>query len=268
MKVLSAGLTDPGLVRKNNEDAFRVDETAGLLVVADGMGGHAAGEVASRMAVDVVHQQVLQGLKTGKIPALGNFSKDLSDRAHLLASSLVFANDMIYAVSQDSPEKRGMGTTIVAVLLNGSKFAVAHVGDSRLYVFRNGNLTQITQDHSLVAEQVAKGLLTSEQAEKSEIKNVLTRALGIGPEVEVDVNEADLFPGDVVLLCTDGLNKMAEDSTIREELAKLSDPEKICDNLVRMAVDRGGRDNVTVVAAVALRSGLKERVSGFFKKKK
>lgn len=267
MKITAAGLTDPGQVRKNNEDNYWLDDQIGLMVVADGMGGHAAGEVASQMAVDVVKEQVGNGLKTGKIPAMGERPIHLSDRAQLLATTVQMANEIIYSSAQDRVEKRGMGTTLVAVLADKKSFAVANVGDSRLYLFRAGKLSQVTRDHSLVQEQVSKGLMTAEQAEQSDLKNVLTRALGVGPEVDVDVDEHPLLPGDLLLLCTDGLCKMMEDGVIESELQKMTTPADMCVRLVKLANDRGGKDNVTVIVAQAERSGLWEQMSGMFDKK-
>ncbi|HRY28693.1 MAG TPA: Stp1/IreP family PP2C-type Ser/Thr phosphatase [Elusimicrobiota bacterium] len=266
MKFVAAGLTDPGQVRKNNEDNYWVDPDLGLLIVADGMGGHASGEVASQMAVDLVKAQVANGLKTGKIPAMGEKPLHLSMRAHLLAVSLRMANEVVYEASQSRAENKGMGTTIVAVLADRKSFAVAHVGDSRLYLHRGGKLRQLTRDHSVVAEQVAKGLLTPEQAEQSEIKNVLTRALGVGPEVEVDVDEQSLRADDVLLLCTDGLPRMADDAVIQDVLAHSTDPLEICNALIKIANERGGKDNVTVAVARAFASGILEKIVGRFKR--
>jgi PPM family protein phosphatase len=264
MKLESAGLTDPGLVRKNNEDCYWVDGDLGLLVVADGMGGHAAGEVASQMAVDTIRQQVAQGLKTGQIPAVGQKPIHLSDRAHLLTAAVHMANEMVFTAADRRPDRKGMGTTVVSVLVGSTSFAVAHVGDSRAYLYRGGKLKQITRDHSLVAEQVAKGLMTEEQAEASDIKNVLTRAVGIGPQVEVDADEYPLKPEDVLILCSDGLCRMAPDGEIAAALSGLNNPSEMCHNLVRLAVDRGGRDNVTVIVGKMQRSGLLERIAGKF----
>jgi PPM family protein phosphatase len=267
MRLLAAGLTDPGQVRKNNEDNYWVDQETGLLLVADGMGGHAAGEVASQMAVDVIREQVSRGLTTGQIPAMGDLPMHLSDRAHLLYSTVKMANEVIYTSAQERVEKKGMGTTLVSVLVGKKNFAVAHVGDSRLYMMRDNKLRQVTRDHSLVAEQVAKGLLTPEQAEQSEMKNVLTRALGVAPEVQVDVDEVALAPGDILLLCTDGLCRMMDDDVIEEELKNLRPLSEMCHNLVKIANDRGGKDNVTVVLAQMEKSGLWDQVSGFLNKK-
>jgi PPM family protein phosphatase len=269
MKIIAAGLTDPGQVRQNNEDNYWVDPELGLLIVADGMGGHAAGEVASQLAVDVIKEQVANGLKTGRVPAMGvELPMHLSQRAHLIASTVHMANEVIYSAAQERAEKKGMGTTIVVVLADKKNYCVAHVGDSRLYMFRDGTLRQVTRDHSLVAEQVARGLLTAEQAEKSDIKNVLTRALGVGPEVEVDVDEHSLQPNDLLLLCTDGLCRMASDDEIAAELRRLKDPVEICHTLVKMANERGGKDNITVAAGRAVGTvGLWQKISGAFGKK-
>ena len=260
MKLKVAALTDPGKVRKNNEDNCWVDQDLGLLIVADGMGGHAAGEVASQMAVDVIREQVALGLKTGKIPAVGQKPIHLSQRAHLLTAALHVANEMIFAAAERQADKKGMGTTIVGVLVDEKSFAVAHVGDSRLYLPTGA--CAITRDHSLVAEQVAKGLMTAEEAEKSRSKNVLTRALGIGQAVEVDADEYPLKPDDVLMLCSDGLCRMEDDPVIADAMSGLNNPSEMCHNLVRLAVDRGGKDNVTVVVGKMERSGLLKKCPG------
>jgi protein phosphatase len=179
-----------------------------------------------------------------------------------LTSAVHVANEIVFAASEKRLDRKGMGTTLVAVLVGDKSFAVAHVGDSRLYAFQRGALRQITRDHSLVAEQVAKGLLTEAQAETSDIKNVLTRALGISPTVEVDADEYPLKPGDALLLCSDGLCRMADDGEISAALSALDDPSEMCHNLVRLALDKGGKDNVTVVIGKMERSGFFERLAG------
>lgn len=246
MRFTSAVLSDVGKVRQNNEDSGLVDDSLGLLMVADGIGGHAAGEVASQLAVQVVRDQVRQALETGKIPAVGAVPDHYSDRARLLHAAIHLANDMILETANKNPSRRGMGTTVVAALKHGKRVTIAHVGDSRLYLYRKGKLRQITNDHSLVAEQVAQGLLTPEQAEKSDIQNVLSRALGVNPEVEVDVSEPALESGDLLLLCSDGLSRMVKDDDIARELDPRKEPAEMCHNLVRAALERGGKDNVTV----------------------
>jgi protein phosphatase len=204
------------------------------------------------------------GLSSGKIPAVGHKPPHLSDRAHLLSASVHMANEMVYTASERQHDKHGMGTTIVAVLVHDGKFAVAHVGDSRLYLYRKGTLKQVTRDHSLVAEQVAKGLMTPEEAEKAETKNILTRAVGISAAVEVDVDEYAMKSGDVLVLCSDGLCRMVSDMVIADGISGLNDTHKMCENLVRSAVDAGGQDNVTVVVGGLFRGGFFERIGGRF----
>ncbi len=261
MKMEATVLSDTGKVRQTNEDSCLVDEALGLLIVADGMGGHAAGEVASRLAVDVVREQVARGLQTGKIPAIGVPAPHWSDRTRLLAAAVHLANDVVFRASQERFERRGMGTTIVACLVNGSRLSVVHVGDSRFYLFRGGKLLTATRDHSLVAEQVAQGLLSSSEAETSESKNILTRALGVAAAVDVDAMEPAVQPGDMALLCTDGLTKMVEDEAIAKILHANGDPLRACQTLVALALDRGGRDNVTVAAGRVKREGIFERLA-------
>lgn len=254
-------LTDTGKVRKSNEDSCLVDDELGLILVADGMGGHAAGEVASRLAVDVVRDQVARGLKTGLIPVVGIPAPHWSDRTRLLAAAVAVANDVIFRASQDRFERRGMGTTIVACLTDGARLSVIHVGDSRFYLFRGGHFIAVTRDHSLVAEQVAQGMISSAEAESSESKNILTRALGVGATVELDAMELPVRPGDLALLCTDGLTKMVEDDEIIKTLQDGGGPLRVCQSLVMLALDRGGRDNVTVGAGLMKRERIFDRIA-------
>lgn len=267
MKIQGAVLTDTGKVRNNNEDSCLVDDDLGLLIVADGMGGHAAGEVASRLAVDVVREQVTRGLKTGTIPACGVPAPHWSDRTRLLAAAVTMANDIVFRASQERFERRGMGTTIVAALINGSRLSVVHVGDSRFYLFRGGRILSVTRDHSLVAEQVAQGMISSTEAESSESKNILTRALGVMETVDIDAMELPVHAGDMALLCTDGLTKMVEDEGIAKTLQSAVDPLRVCQSLVALALDRGGRDNVTVAAGLLKRERFFDRMSERLRKK-
>lgn len=267
MKIQGAVLTDTGKVRNNNEDSCLVDDDLGLLIVADGMGGHAAGEVASRLAVDVVREQVTRGLKTGTIPACGVPAPHWSDRTRLLAAAVTMANDIVFRASQERFERRGMGTTIVAALINGSRLSVVHVGDSRFYLFRGGRILSVTRDHSLVAEQVAQGMISSTEAESSESKNILTRALGVMETVDIDAMELPVHAGDMALLCTDGLTKMVEDDGIAETLKNVGDPLRVCQSLVTLALDRGGRDNVTVAAGLLKRERFFDRMAERLRKK-
>lgn len=249
MTLVLRGATDVGRVRRNNQDAYGIDAAHGLIVVADGMGGHAAGEVASRLAVDTVVAEVTRGLDSGKIPWEGEVPLHLTEWQRLLISSIRIANQMIFRSAQENPDQKGMGTTVVAALFHGGRVTVANVGDSRLYLWRGERLSQWTRDHSFVAEQVERGLLTPAEAATAANQNILTRALGTGAEVDVDTQERKVEGGDVFFLCTDGLTRMVPDADIAAALSGTADAAGLCDRLVKAAVERGGRDNVTVAAA-------------------
>jgi serine/threonine protein phosphatase PrpC len=268
MKFQATVLTDTGNVRHHNEDSCLMDEALGLVVVADGMGGHAAGEVASRLAVEVVREQVARGLQTGTIPACGAPAPHWSDRTRLLAAAAHMANDVIFQAAQERPERRGMGTTLVAALRNGSRLSVVNVGDSRFYLFRHGVLSVVTRDHSLVAEQVAQGVISPAEAEASESGNILTRALGVGATVDLDAVEPSVRSGDTFLLCSDGLTKMVEDDVLVRSVREIEDPQQLCQYLVGLALERGGRDNVTVAVGRMGREGVWDRVRSFLRSKR
>jgi len=256
MRIKYGFKTDKGLVRPNNEDCFVIDDEINLIVVADGAGGQATGEVASRISVEVIREQLKRKLS----------SRDKRENLSvLLESSIKFANQIVYEASKKYPQNQGMATTCVAVLIDEDKFVFCNVGDSRLYLFRDNKLQLLTTDHSLVMEQVKKGLITSEQAEKSEYKNILTRALGVSQDVEVDKNELKHKEGDFLLLCTDGLTRMVNDTTICEEFRKTNEPQEICNNLVDLANKNGGRDNITVVIAKIQRESHDNWLDRFWK---
>lgn len=244
-----AGSTDPGCVRKNNEDNFIVEPDLGLLVVADGMGGHNSGEVASDLAAKTIAdfaRKMIGGAKT-LLPEGGTHG--LSPRGRQLEYFVKTANTMIYEKGRAFPKDAGMGTTVVAAVIDGKSLTVAHVGDSRLYLWRRGELTQLTEDHSLVGEQVKRGQITADEASRSSLQNILTRALGAEGDVQVDVGEHPLFPGDVVLLATDGLSKMVTDADVAAVIASEPDPQAVVKVLIEKARAAGGVDNVTVVVA-------------------
>ncbi|MBK8574854.1 MAG: Stp1/IreP family PP2C-type Ser/Thr phosphatase [Elusimicrobia bacterium] len=267
MKMLATVLTDTGKVRKSNEDSCLWDDDLGLVIVADGMGGHAAGEVASRLAVEVIREQVSRGLKTGIIPVFGVPAPHWSDRTKLLAAAVNVANDVVFRASQERFERRGMGTTIVAALINGERVSVIHVGDSRFYLIRAGRMIAATRDHSLVAEQVAQGMISASEAERSEDKNILTRALGVGATVDIDAMEPTVRDGDVALLCTDGLTKMVEDEDIFRMVKESKEPVRVCQSLVGLALERGGRDNVTVAAGLIKKERYFDRMISVWREK-
>ena len=248
MKVHAAGRTDVGLVRQNNEDSYYMDESIGLYVVADGMGGHASGEVASRMTVDIM-RDYFKGMDKGKPVQIGPYDRELSDVTNCLASSIRLANMAVYEAGKGNPELRGMGTTVAAVQIDGRRLSIAHVGDSRVYLIRARNIEQLTDDHSIVYEQMQRDLITREQAAKSELRNILTRALGTTDDVEVELAEMTLVPDDILLLCSDGLTGMVDDDELLSVATAITDPVMACKRLIAMANANGGKDNITVVIA-------------------
>jgi len=257
-----AGKTDIGCVRANNEDNFGYDSRYGIIVVCDGMGGQAAGEVASKMGVDVLLEYFRQapngGQDGGKTPAAGiaNVSTgaeqstqalptSISPGARSLASAIDLANRKIHQAGQSQNGHSGMGSTIVAALVRGNSLAIAHVGDSRIYLVRHGEIQQLTQDHSLVMEQVRMGLITREQAEQSEMQHVILRALGSEESVEADIEDLLAVTGDLLLMTSDGLTRHVRDQEILKIVTASSSLEKACTALIQAAKDRGGDDNIT-----------------------
>ena len=239
--------SDTGRVRGNNEDSFRLAPEQYLFVLSDGMGGQAHGEIASRMAAEAVVTHCREAERDPSLPLVGPRFEDLSERTNRLASAVRVASQLIYAAATENSEKHGMGATLVAVQFDDQRMSAAHVGDSRIYRLREGGLEQLTSDHSLVAEQVRRGMMTRREAEASAMQNVLLRALGVEPEIEVDANEHLMLDGDVVLLCSDGLTREVADVTIAEILAKTHPAQVAADHLVELANKAGGEDNVTVV---------------------
>src|SRR3990170_6068544 len=248
-----ATCTDPGMVRSHNEDSIAADAANGLVVLADGMGGYNAGEVASGMATTVIvteMQRVLdQHVSFEADPQTGK-----SEAQKLLRDHIAKANTSIYQASQNQPQYSGMGTTLVVALFHDNQVTVAHIGDSRLYRMRGEELKQITKDHSLLQEQIDSGLITPEQAKLSANKNLVTRALGIDPTVEPEIHDYDTLPGDIYLICSDGLCDMVSDEDICMALQTLGANLRLCaQQLVQMANDNGGRDNVSVILIKVVR---------------
>jgi protein phosphatase len=238
MKLASQGLTDVGLRREANEDAYLVDPGRGLFAVADGMGGHAAGEVASRLAIETL----ATSLAPDEFPDSEEAMRDA------LVVAIQAANERIAQEIRAREALRGMGTTVVAALCRGSRLVVAHVGDSRAYLVRDGAIERLTRDHSWVNEQVQMGILSEEEAQRHPFRNVITRALGSAEPVNVDTVTRSLKHGDILLLCSDGLNGLVLDDAILEHvLASPGDLEKAARSLVDAANAAGGDDNVTVV---------------------
>jgi protein phosphatase len=235
-------------VRKNNEDAFWADPDLGFFAVADGMGGHAAGEIASRLALDTLRKAVGESRQNREADFSPNQTALLSPLSTLLVNGIRLANQAVFQSSQEKEEYRGMGTTLVALYLSDSSSVVAHVGDSRLYRIRGRRIDQVTEDHSLVWEQYRQGLLSKEALSGSSLKNIVTRALGMNPTVDVDVQEIDLQRGDLLMLCSDGLSDLVQDEELMETiLAASGDLNRACRDLTQLANQRGGRDNITVL---------------------
>ena len=237
-----AAATHRGMLREHNEDTVAARPQSGLAVVADGMGGHNAGEVASRMAVDIV----VEGIEAAFAGLAGRL--DAKRAEALIAGQIARANAVIHESGMTRPAHAGMGTTIVVALWYDASLSVGHVGDSRLYRLRGATLEQLTCDHSLAQQHVDRGTLTRENARNASIRNILTRAVGSEPEVSADLNTYAVVPGDVYLLCSDGLTEMLSDAQIGETLAALEGRiEEAADDLVRRANDHGGVDNISVV---------------------
>lgn len=252
MQIVSGGVSDVGRVRTNNEDSFRIVDALNLFILSDGMGGEAHGEVASAMAVETVEKYCTNpepSKEDSGVTLHGTAPDNWSPQTKILQNAVFQANFNIHQSALKHPERRGMGATLTAGWLNGNKMSLAHVGDSRAYLLRTGNLQQLTNDHSLVAEQVRRGILTRQQAEESEMQSVLLRALGANADVEVEVDEIDVMPRDVLLLCSDGLTRMVSEPEIAGKLQAETDPQNAAQKLVDLANERGGMDNVTVIVA-------------------
>ena len=251
MQIVSGGVSSVGRVRANNEDSFKIVEALNLFVLSDGMGGEAHGEVASALAVETVVKHCLETVADPAMTVFGDMPAGWSEKTKRLSSAVHLANKSIYDSAQAHPEQHGMGATLTAAWIDGSTLSIAHVGDSRAYLLRSGNLQQLTSDHSLVAEQVRRGILTPAEAERSEMQSVLLRALGAHLEIEVDAEEHTLFGRDVLVLCSDGLTRMVTEPEIAGTLQAEPDPAKAAARLVELANEQGGADNVTVLVVRA-----------------
>ncbi len=249
-----AVLTDTGQKREHNEDSVGADSTYGMVLVADGMGGHNAGEVASGIAVNVIYEQLctaLSGLDTGTRDAETGYATE----SVAIKSAIELANHIINQTSLDKPECEGMGTTIVAGLFYNNRMTIAHVGDSRMYRLRGKRFKQLTKDHSLIQEFIDEGFYESvEEAEAAGSKNLITRALGVAEQVQVDVHEEAVRINDIYLLCSDGLTDMVSEEKIYLTLKEFSANLKLtAEKLVEIANEAGGQDNISVVLARPLR---------------
>ncbi len=265
-----ASHTDPGMVRSHNEDSVASVAEKGLVVLADGMGGYNAGEVASGMATTVITTELRQLLEDHPPHEVDPLSGQKA-AMKMLQEQVAKANTSVYQASQSQPQYAGMGTTLVVALFYDNKMMVAHIGDSRLYRMRGDEFGQVTKDHSLLQEQIDAGVLTKAQAKHASNKNLVTRALGIDPVVEAEIHEYDTQPGDIYLLCSDGLSDMVSDEDIGMALKALgANLNLAAQQLVQMANDNGGRDNVSVILIKILREysaghGLASKIFGWFR---
>jgi protein phosphatase len=242
IRIESSARTDVGLRRSSNEDAFVSAAEHGILALADGMGGAASGEVASGIFVDTVRERLAGGPRS--VPA---------EAEELVRKTFLLANQRIRDLAAREPEHRGMGCTGEMVVFTDDRYVVGHVGDSRVYLFREGRLRQVTKDHSFVQEQVDHGRITPGQARVHPYRHMILRAIGIHDPLDVDLASGKAYPGDIFLLCSDGLSDMVGDPVIEERLASGLSLEEKADLLVRDACDAGGHDNVTVVLGLVFR---------------
>jgi serine/threonine protein phosphatase PrpC len=270
-KIEIAELTDTGRVREHNEDAIGSDPDVGLMVLADGMGGYNAGEVASGIAVQIVTDLAIEAAAREELGAIDSHS-GLMRQSIILRDAVYRSNKIIFQTAQSQTHCEGMGTTIVACMFYDNKVSIAHVGDSRAYRLRDGMLEQMTLDHSLLQELVDRGFYSHEEAQRSTNRNYVTRALGVEPTVEVEVHEYDVLPGDIYLLCSDGLPDMVEDDDIHLTISTFNASlDVVGQQLIELANDHGGRDNVSVMLAQVLDSfsakkNLFAMVAGLFRK--
>jgi len=245
MRITSAGITNVGMKRQNNEDNYLINDEVGVYVCCDGMGGHAGGEYASQIAVTTV-EEVLANIRDE------GTADDAAGEAQITQEKIKYAirlaGKRIYERAQADPEFRGMGTTAVILLFRRGMAYLAHVGDSRGYLLRGGQITQRTEDHSWVNEQIKAGLITAETAKHHRFRNIITRSLGFQEEVEIDTQVLKAEPGDMYLLCSDGLTNLVSEEEIRDMLVAKSFQETLRD-LVALANERGGDDNITAVLA-------------------
>lgn len=247
MEIRSHGLSDVGRKRTNNEDAFAIEENRGIYLVADGMGGHSSGEVAANLAVSEILSFIRSSNLTEDSTWPYPYDESLSFAANKLLTAIALANEKIQAYAADHPESRGMGTTVVAALVDGDRLVLGHVGDSRAYLYVPEGLKLMTLDHSWVGEQVRHGFLTEAEALNHPFRNVITKALGTREQAQADILEMDFPVGARLLLCSDGLNSMVRDEEIAAVLGRSLDLAETCRALVDLANEKGGEDNITVL---------------------
>lgn len=265
LKIDFAACSDKGKSRLNNEDSVLVDNALPLAIVADGMGGHNSGEVASKIAVDVTREKFSDMLDTQVKPA--EFDEEHSLQANQLAFAAKLANSVVFEAAGSAKKDKGMGTTLTAAFQKNDKIVIVHIGDSRAYFLRKKEIRQITEDHSLVMDHVRKGVMTREQAEKSPLQNILTKALGTQKNPTLDMYEISITQGDKIILCTDGLFKAISEKEMLNVILDEKNDETACKKLIEIANINGGPDNVTVAIGTVLRKTFKEIFKETFLKK-
>ena len=268
-KLRCVGLTDTGRVREHNEDTISWDSELGLLVLTDGMGGYNAGEVASGIATRTIVNLVRESLEREDL-SKHDLASGVSRATIIMRDAIDRANKIIHQTAHTQPQCQGMGTTVVAALFYDNRITIAHVGDSRLYRFRNGVFEQLTLDHSLLQELVDRGFYTQEEAARAANKNYVTRALGVELALQVEIQEHPVQKGDIYLLCSDGLSDMVQDDDIHLTINTFgASLEAVARQLVQLGNDNGGKDNISVVLAQVLepfpaRTGPLDKVLGWF----
>lgn len=249
MQIKSSGMTDVGLQREGNEDSFSVQDAFGLYMVADGMGGHQAGEVASRVAVEMINESFSKWSKDHVPPdeIFGFPDESLSREGNYILGSIRLANRVIYEMACEYEQYNGMGTTIVSLLVGSGLIVAANVGDSRMYLVRDDRIERMSKDHTIVAEHAEMGVMTEEEAARSPLRHILTRSLGSSENVDAEVFEIEPSSEDRFILCSDGLTDLATDKEILKVAQKETDPQRLCRRLIDLALERGAHDNTTVV---------------------
>ena len=260
MRVDVGARSDPGRVRENNEDSYRVVPALDLFLLSDGVGGEACGEIASATAVETIAVHCLEAEDNPCAQFFGEPRRDLSENTNRLASAVHLANQRVWECARNNPGQSGMGATILGARLDGERLSLVHVGDSRAYLLRSGTLEQLTTDHS-VAELSRRGVIPRGEM-NTNMQSALMRAVGMEEDVEVDADEHILLDGDVLLLCSDGLTRMVSDGDIAHALMSCNDAQAAADHLVALANESGGQDNVTVIVlrVESDASGLLERL--------
>jgi serine/threonine protein phosphatase PrpC len=250
--IKSSGMTDVGLQREGNEDFFSVQDAFGLYMVADGMGGHLAGEVASRVAVEIINKSFRKWSEVQTPPdeIFGFPDESLSWEGNYILGSIRLANRVIYEMASAYEQYDGMGTTIVSLLAGSGRIVAANVGDSRMYLVRDNRIERMSKDHTIVAEHVEMGVMTEDEAVRSPLRHILTRNLGSSENVDAEVFEIEPSSEDLFILCSDGLTDLVTDEEILKLALKDSDPQRLTRRLIDLALERGAHDNTTVVTVL------------------